>query len=117
MQKGWEYNTRPEKKDVENEIKCALTSFQEEARSEITVRLLTGDCNHPHSTAIKLKNKAANEGTFHSCVPFTVTKLNLQTKFDPGNNSGNAKTCVVSRYVTNLGDKGFFWRVGRKALF
>lgn len=35
------------KKDVEeNEIKCTLTSLQKEAGSEITVRLLTGDCNH-----------------------------------------------------------------------
>lgn len=47
MQKGWEYNTRPEKKHVEeNEIKCTLISFQKEAGSEIIVRLLTGDCNH-----------------------------------------------------------------------
>ncbi|KAI1234435.1 hypothetical protein IHE44_0003486 [Lamprotornis superbus] len=52
-----------------------------------------------------INNKAANEGTFPSCVPFTVKKLSLQRKPDPLSNSGKDKTCVVCRSVTTPGSK------------
>lgn len=49
----------------------------------------------------------ANEQTLHSCVPFTLKKLNLQRKLDVSNNSRNEEVSVVCRYVTNPSNKGF----------
>lgn len=94
--RGEEYNVRPAKKDVEeNEVKCTLTSFQEEAESQVTVRLLAGEGRSSSpSTPIKLETKPGGKGACHSCVPFPARKLSSPRKSDPFNSSGKEKTRV-----------------------
>lgn len=74
---------------------------KEKGHSPVPVALL------PQHT-YPINNEAANEGTFPSCVPFTVKKPNLQRKPDPFNNLGKDKTCVVCRSVTTPGSRAVF---------